>query len=423
MNIFAEAIQKRQTPAILNKATSWALKDPLAPSHPFLRNLSKSGVRVSSETALTLSAYFQGINLLSNHLAMLPFKVYRPQEAGSNNNVAVNDHSVTQRLHYEADSATMTAFQARKAMNVHMLNWGNGFAKIERRGNEITALKVVKPWKMRVLKDPDTDELYYFINGDDKTYRWWEILHVHQFSKDGLIGVNVVEHFAKERLGGHIAAEKYGESFFGNGTHMGGMLVSKESFGNNKVVADAAKSEIRQELEMMYNGPENFLKIGIFDGDMDYKPLHLKASDVQLIERMKFTVDDVSRWLNIPPHKLNSLERSTNNNIEHQSIEYVQDSILPRATMWEQEVRRRMLTESEKRQGYFMKMIINALMRGDVKTRGEFYQNMLDRGVFTPNDVLRLEDMNTYPEGNKHMMPMNHEFVEDKVNGVSNDTE
>jgi len=423
MNIFAEAISTRSTPAIINKATEWGLKNPLSPNHPILRSLSSSGIRVSSETALTLSAYFMGVNLISNHLSMLPFKVYRPQEANSTNSVAVNDHAATQRLHFEADPATMTAFHARKAMNLHMINWGNGFAKITRRGNDITSLKVIEPWKMRVMKDKESGELFYFIEGDARAYRWWEILHVFQFSKDGMIGLNVIEHFARERLGGHIAAEKYGESFFGNGTHMGGMLVSKESLGNNKVVADAAKSEIREELETMYNGPENFLKIGIFDGDMEYKPLHMKASDVQLIERMKFTVDDVSRWLNIPPHKLNSLERSTNNNIEHQSIEYVQDSLLPRATIWEQECRRRMLTESEKRAGYYLKMTINALMRGDVKTRGEFYQRMLDRGVFTPNDVLRLEDMNTYAEGDKHMMPMNHEFVEDKVNGAPNEDE
>lgn len=421
MNIFAQTISDRKTPAIVNKVTEWGLKNPTSPNHPFIKTNTGAGVRVNSETALTLSAYYQGVNLLSNHLAMLPFKVHRPSEPGSQNNVAVSDHSVTQRLHHEADPSRMTAFQARKAMNIHMLNWGNGFAKINRRGNEIESLSVVEPWKVTVKKDLDTKELYYFIMGDDKPYRWWEILHVFQFSFDGMIGRSVIE-FARDRMGGHIAAEKYGEAFFGNGTHMGGMLISKESFGNSASIAQEAKSEIREELQTMYNGPENFLKIGIFDGDMEYKPLHMKASDVQLMERMKFSVDDVSRWLNIPPHKLNSLERSTNNNIEHQSIEYVQDSIMPRAKMWESECRRRLLTEEEKRQGYNIVMEIKGLMRGDVKTRGEFYQRMLDRGVFTPNDVLRLEDMNTYPAGDRHMMPMNHQFVED-TNGDPHENE
>ncbi len=421
MNIFAQTIASRKPPAIVNKMTEWGFKNPISPSHPFLRSRSGAGVNVNSETALTLSAYFQGVNLLSNHLAMLPFKVHRPKEPGSENSVSVSDHSVTQRLHFEADPARMTAFQARKAMNLHMLNWGNGFAKIKRRGNEIESLQVVEPWDVTIKQDPETKEVFYFIKGDTKVYRWWEILHVFQFSFDGIVGRSVIE-FAKERMGGHLAAEKYGEAFFGNGTHMGGMLISKESLGGTQAVSQAAKSEIREELETMYNGPDNFLKIGIFDGDMEYKPLHMKASDVQLIERMKFSVDDVSRWLNIPPHKLNSLERSTNNNIEHQSIEYVQDSLLPRATMWEQEGRRRLLTEKEKRAGYYLKMNINGLMRGDVKTRGEFYQRMIDRAVFTPNDVLRLEDMNTYSGGDRHMMPMNHQFVED-TNGATDENE
>jgi HK97 family phage portal protein len=155
------------------------------------------------------------------------------------------------------------------------------------------------------------------------------------------------------------------------------------------------------------------LRIGIFDGEMEYEPLTMPAADAQLIERMKFSVDDVSRWLGIPPHKLMSLDRSTNNNIEHQGIEYVQDSIQPRATMWEQETRRRLLTEEEKRQGMYTKMNMNAILRGDTKTRGEFYKAMIDRAVFSPADVLRMEDMNTYPGSEKHMMPQNFQIVED----------
>jgi HK97 family phage portal protein len=412
MNLFAGALSTRKTPAVVNFAKAFSLKNPLSPDHPLIRTNTGAGIKVNSDTALTLSAYFHGVNLISNHLAMLPFSVYRPESAGSENVVKVRDHSVTQRLHYEADPQTSTAFQARKVMNIHMLNWGNGFARVFRSGNRIERLKVINPWDMRIFKDQETDELYYKITGDDKMYRWWEILHVFQFSTDGLTGRSVVE-FARDRFGGHLAAEKYGEAFFGNGTHMGGMLISKQSFGSSKEIADEAKSEIRKEIEQIYNGPENYLRIGIFDGEMEYEPLTMPAADAQLIERMKFSVDDVSRWLGIPPHKLMSLDRSTNNNIEHQGIEYVQDSIQPRATMWEQETRRRLLTEEEKRQGMYTKMNMNAILRGDTKTRGEFYKAMIDRAVFSPADVLRMEDMNTYPGSEKHMMPQNFQIVED----------
>lgn len=408
MDIFAQAIQLSGAGFLGH----YGLKNPLQSGHP-LRIKSTSGVAVSNQTAMTLSAYFHGVNLISNHLAMLPFKVYKPESPGSDNMVCSYDHAVTQRLHYEADSDRMTSFWLRKAMNIHMLNWGNAFAKIHRERGQVSRLELIEPWRMRILKDPETNILTYKIAGDDRSYDWSQILHVFQFSYDGLIGKSVIE-FAKDRMGGHLAAEQYGESFFGNGTHMGGMLISKQSFGNDAQVAEEAKSEIRKELEQIYSGPDNFMKIGIFDGEMEYRPLHLKASDVQLIERMKFSVDDVSRWLHIPPHKLNSLERSTNNNIEHQSIEYVQDTLLPRVSIWEQETRRRLFTQSEKDSGYHTKINLNGLLRGDVKTRGEFYQRMLDRGVFTPNDVLRLEDMNTYPEGNKHFMQQNYQFIEDQ---------
>lgn len=412
MNVFARSISHRAI-NVKNVATQWGLTEPFRPDHPLLRTQTLSGVSVNSETALTLSAYFHGVNLISNHLAMMPFYVYRPESPGSSNSVKLRDHSVTQRLHFEADGATMTAFWLRKVMSIHMLNWGNGFAKIIRNGNSVKALKVVEPWKVTILRDQESGELYYRITGEDRVYRWWEILHVFQFSTDGLVGRSVVE-FARDRMGGHLAAEQYGEAFFGNGTHMGGLLISKQSLGKDERVAGQAKSAIRAELEQIYNGPKNFMRIGIFDGDIEYKPLTLPAADVQLIERMKFSVDDVARWLHIQPHKLFSLERSTNNNIEHQSIEYQQDSLQPRVTIWEQETRRRLLTEKEKREGYYTKMNLNALLRGDVKARGEFYKAMIDRAVFSPADVLEMEEMNTYPGSDFHMRPKNFEVIQNE---------
>jgi HK97 family phage portal protein len=118
------------------------------------------------------------------------------------------------------------------------------------------------------------------------------------------------------------------------------------------------------------------------------------------------------------------LERSTNNNIEHQAIEYVQYCLMPWAIMMEQAFDSRVFRVSEKESGqYYTKLELNALMRGDVTARKEFYRMMLDRGVFSINEVRRFEDMNDTAGGDirlvqANMIPLN--LIENQYKDTEN---
>jgi HK97 family phage portal protein len=110
------------------------------------------------------------------------------------------------------------------------------------------------------------------------------------------------------------------------------------------------------------------------------------------------------RWFGVPPHKVMHLLRSTFNNIEHQAIEVVVDSISPWAKRFEDEANYKLFGGSRWR-GLYTKMNMNALLRGDTKARMELYRGLVMIGVLSPNDVLRLEDMNTIgPDGDIHVM-------------------
>lgn len=96
-----------------------------------------------------------------------------------------------------------------------------------------------------------------------------------------------------------------------------------------------------------------------------------------------------------------------NSNIEHQAIEFVTDTLNPWIVALEQEVDRKLLGPIQQSR-LFCKLNLNALMRGDTAARAAFYTAMLDRGVFSINDVRRLEDMNGIgSDGDKRMVPRN----------------
>jgi HK97 family phage portal protein len=95
-----------------------------------------------------------------------------------------------------------------------------------------------------------------------------------------------------------------------------------------------------------------------------------------------------------------------NSNIEHQSIEVVVDSVTPWVKRFEEEADYKLFGQN--RSGYFTKMNLNGLMRGDSTARAAFYKTMREMGVFSANDILMLEDLNPIgPEGDKRLVPLN----------------
>ena len=108
---------------------------------------------------------------------------------------------------------------------------------------------------------------------------------------------------------------------------------------------------------------------------------------------------------------INEMDGATFSNIEHQSIEFVTYGIGSWIEKIEQEYRRKLLKESEKRNHYF-KHNVDRLLRTDVKTKGEYYRLMTDIGAYTINDVLELEDRNSVDNGDERYVQINRIPIE-----------
>ena len=72
----------------------------------------------------------------------------------------------------------------------------------------------------------------------------------------------------------------------------------------------------------------------------------------------------------------------------------------------ETEMNRKLFRESE-RGVFYVKMSVEGLLRGDSAARANYYKEMLQTGVFSINEVRRLEDLNPIEGGNSHLVPLN----------------
>jgi phage portal protein BeeE len=71
-----------------------------------------------------------------------------------------------------------------------------------------------------------------------------------------------------------------------------------------------------------------------------------------------------------------------------------------------------LLTLRQGKEGFYFKHSVEGLLRGDAESRAAFYQVMLDRGVFSINEVRELEDKNPVKGGDVHLVPLNMTTLE-----------
>ena len=88
-------------------------------------------------------------------------------------------------------------------------------------------------------------------------------------------------------------------------------------------LSDPAYQRLKADLEKNVQGIANTGKPFIAEGGATIKELTIKPVDAQLLESKKFQIEDVARIYRVPLHLIQNLDRATNNNIEHQSLEFV----------------------------------------------------------------------------------------------------
>lgn len=356
---------------------------------------SIAGVAVNQQTVMSIAAAYACVNNISQDIAGLPCQLFR-REAGAR--TPVDEHPAVPLLNLQA-CGLQNAFHFRQSMTALTLLRGNAYALIVRAGR-------LKPVQL-LFKHPDETDvrksggrLWYKFSGDPKTYADYDVLHLKGLSLDGVMGVSVI-HYFRETFGKGLAASKSHTNFYQNGAKPSGAL---EKDG---LLSDAAFARLQATFTQSYAGVENAGKPLILEEGLKYKQISLAPEDAEFISTHKLTRSDIASIFRMPPHKIGDLERSTNNNIEQQSLDYVGDTLLPILLAQEQEYRLKLLRTDEVATHYF-RHNVSAQLRSDATARGNFYAKLFQVGAFSPNDILALEDRNGIGEaGDERFIPIN----------------
>lgn len=351
---------------------------------------SAAGVAVTENNALYSTAVYACVRIISETVASLPLPVYRRLQGGGKERAP--DHALYTVLHDIANEE-MTSFTLREVMMSHVLLWGNAYAEIERNGRgEVVALWPLRPDKTTPQRNASKKIEYKTeIDGQVFILPAKKVLHLYGLGFDGLIGYSPIK-LAREAIGLGMATEEFGARFFSNGAHPSGII---EYPGKLK---DTALEQFKQSVQQAYGGLSKSHRMMVLEEGLKYHQVGIPPEDAQFLETRKFQIAEIARFFRVPLHMIGELDRATNNNIEHQSIEFVVHTIRPWLVRIEQAMAMKLFLPTE-RKTYFSEFLVDGLLRGDLKSRYEAYQIARQNGWLSADDIRELENMNPLPNG------------------------
>tara|TARA_R110002020_G_scaffold231993_2_gene443384 strand:+ start:316 stop:1515 length:1200 start_codon:yes stop_codon:yes gene_type:complete len=366
---------------------------------------TENSVAINQNTALTFSAVFAAVRILSESIASLPVNLYKKTIDGTR---SIQNANPLQALISVEPNQMMTSYNFFNAMVSNLVLQGNAYAFISRNGTgRPEALHILDPQNVKILYHEN--EVFYEIKKVELPVPATEILHFTGLSFDGIKGKSPIE-VQRDTLSLAVSANKYGGQFFTNAATPKGVLQHP-----GKITKEAA-DRLRSSWNQSYGGVYNAHKTAVLEEGMTFKTIQMNPQDVDFLNTRKFQVNEIARIFRIPPHLLADLERATFSNIEAQQIDFVVHTIRPYLVNIEQEMNKKLLRETEKKDHY-VKFSIQGLLRGDSEARSKYYQTLNQIGVLSINEIRAFEDMNPVADGDTHYYPLNFAPINQPNNG------
>ena len=353
---------------------------------------SKTGIAITEDSAMRLSAVFGAVRVISETIASLPWMVKQDFE-GSTRNAAA--HPINQLIH--SPNGMMTDFNFRESCQAHLCLHGNAYIAIKRNeAGQPVSLIPVHPdrVKVKVYKD----EKFYTIDDGKETFDDTEMIHIVGLSFDGIVGKSVIE-AARESIGLGLAADQFGGAFFGNGANVNTVLTHPGR------LSDDAYKRLMASWQRRYAGLDNAHKTAILEEGMNLQKVSISPSESQFLETRQFGVVDIARFFRIPLAYLGSLENSsTRANIEEQGIQFQRNTILPWVKRWEAEFNRKLFPNGN---DYYIRFNMDGLLRGDISSRYSSYATARQWGWLSVNDIRKFEGLDNIDNGDTYLQPLN----------------
>lgn len=402
MGIFLKAIDFG---ASLGKSAAQVMSRdwmPYSLMNSYSGGVAKSGIQVSEQSALFSSAVFACQRAISESIAVLPRDIFKKQEGKSR--ISQPDHLSNRILKREANPL-MSSYRFFELITRHSVSAGNGYAEIQldKATGDAVALWPLPPHRVlpRCFSNNGSLDLIYDItltDGSIVSLTKDRVLHIAGIGFDGVRGYPLMDYML-QAVGLDQAIANYSSSFFEQGAGLGGYVSVPDSFTEDQI------QNLKQHYSILNDGLDNAHRFKFLYESSKFTPSSATPNDSQMHASRIFQIQEIARFHRMPLHKIQETSKAPGyDSLEQFNIEFLSDTLTPHIVNWEQELDRKLFLEAE---GLYIKFNVNAILRGDSKSRSQYYRTMVFTSLMTPNEARALEDMPPIEGGDERLVPLN----------------
>jgi len=344
---------------------------------------TKSGVRVTSDKAMRVSAFWSTTHLLASIVSGLPVDVFRGSGASK-------QEVVPQPQFVATPSLLMTRREWMYQGMTSLLHSGNAVGLGERdkmqRWRTVEWLDIAS---VTIRQESQLRGATYWVGGEQIDPS--KVVHLRAFCKPGsVVGRSVVEYQA-EQLGIALAGRDYGAGFYGSGGHPTAL------FKNTAQTFTPEKSaEMKRRYLSLMSGRREPLLLG---SDWTYTPLQASMAESALVETMSYTDAQIARLFGPGLAEIlgyttpSSGGDLTYTNRLDRSLDVLQFTASYWVALWED------FLSSAIAQPQTVRFNVGALLRMDAKTQAEMFRIDREIGLRSVDEIRNLIDLPPLPNG------------------------
>lgn len=357
-------------------------------------HVSSSGKAVNEQAMLSVSAAWGCRRIISEALGMLPWSMFEKDSTG--NAEKADDHPLQDVLVY-SPNPEQTTVEFRESLALGLTGDGNAYSLIERGArNRVVSLYPlfgVEPRRKRgsntQLQIAENEAFFHYVDrGKPVDLPREKVWQVKGWGSDPLKGLSPLM-AATQAIGGALAQEEFANRFFAKG----GMPTGTVTYTG--WLTSQQKIEAQEALSDMVSGLGNAHQVALFQGGMKPEPWStMNLEEMQFIFARRFSVLEICRFYNVPPHMVAELEKGASYaSIEQMSMEFLMRTLLPYITRIEDSVKK-WLIPAEERRRFMLRFNYDGLLRADAKGRAEMYASAVQNGWMHRNEVRAKENLN-----------------------------
>ncbi len=334
---------------------------------------TSSGVVVNDSVALGDSTFFAGVKVKAQTLGQLPIVLYKTVNGKEEK---ITSGKMFNALTKKANKRQTTQEFVELGV-VHLDVSGNYYAHITKnqRGEITQILPFNTANSVSVNEQMDNSVSYTvtFPNGNTKTYKSDEILHIRGLAYNTYKGIDVVD-IAGESLGLAVSAQKHASTYYKNGSTPGGFLQSK------KTLSKEAQQRLIQSFEARHGGADKAHKLAVLEEGLEYKSTNISLRDSQLLESRRQSVEEICRILGVPPQMIGYNAGISFSSVEEMNRFFYNSTLGSLVSKFENAINEHMPS------GYKVRFDTSKFTRADAATTAEVVDKMFKSSMITINE-------------------------------------